>query len=119
MKKDKFRNRIWQRIVLGALVGATGTVQKLPRPRALRLGSALGRLAWRVDARRRRYAQRNLRVAYGDSLSPDERDALVRRTFEHWGKSLIDFLRAPALSAAKRDALVSGVEGREALDALR
>jgi KDO2-lipid IV(A) lauroyltransferase len=119
VKGGKLRNRLWQQIVLGVLVGATGTIQRLPRAKALRLGASFGRLACRVDKRRREYAQRNLRVAYGDSLTPVERDALMQRVFEHWGKSLIDFLRAPALSAAQRDALVTSVEGREGLDALR
>jgi KDO2-lipid IV(A) lauroyltransferase len=118
-RRDKLRNHVWQQIVLSTLVGATGMTQRLPRARALRLGAAFGRLACRVDKKRRYYARRNLRVAYGESLSPRERDALVRRSFEHWGMSLIDFLRAPALTDAERNALVSGVEGGEALAALR
>jgi KDO2-lipid IV(A) lauroyltransferase len=118
VKREKLRTRVWQQIVLGTFVGATGAVQRLPRATALRLGAALGRLACRVDKKRRRYAQRNLRVAYGESLAPGERDALLQRTFEHWGKSVIDFLRAPALTRPQRDALVTGVEGREGLETL-
>src|SRR5689334_10922664 len=99
-------------------IGTTGAIQRLPRATALRLGAALGRLTCRVDKKRRRYARRNLRIAYADSLATGEQDTLVRRTFEHWGKSLIDFLRAPALTRAQRDALVTAVEGREGLEAL-
>jgi KDO2-lipid IV(A) lauroyltransferase len=119
IKKERLRTRLWQQVVLSTLVGMTGGVQRLSRKRALRLGSALGRLACRVDGKRRWYAERNLRVAYGDALSAEERGALIQRTFEHWGKSLIDFLRAPALTDAQRDSLVTGVEGREGLEALR
>jgi len=119
IKREKLRTSVWQHIVLGVFIGKTGGIQRLSRKRALGLGSALGRLACRVDKKRHRYAERNLRVAYGESLTPAERAALIRHTFEHWGKSTIDFLRAPALTRAQRSDLVTGVEGREELEALR
>jgi KDO2-lipid IV(A) lauroyltransferase len=113
------RTRLWQRAVLGVLVGGTGAVQRLSRPAAMRLGVGLGRLAYRVARRQRRVAERNLRLAYGDALTAGQRDALVRRVFEQFGKTTIDFLRAPALGDAGMNGLVATVEGREWLEATR
>jgi KDO2-lipid IV(A) lauroyltransferase len=110
---------LWQRFVLSAFVRTANGVQRMSRPAALHLGSRLGRLAYRVDGRRRGYAERNLRLAYGDSLSPAERNALTRRTFEHWGKSTVEFLRAPCLGTHGIAALVSAIEGREYLEEVR
>jgi KDO2-lipid IV(A) lauroyltransferase len=72
----------------------------------MRLGARLGRLAYRVAKRQRLRAHRNLCLAYGDELSASERDALVRRVFEHFGKILVDFLRVPAMSESDFEVLV-------------
>jgi Lauroyl/myristoyl acyltransferase len=85
----------------------------------MRRGAALGRLAYRVGKRQRRFADRNLRLAYGDALTAAERDALTRRVFEHMGKNVFEFLRVPALSDAQVGERVAEVEGREWLEAVR
>lgn len=104
---------LWQRFVLTAFKAASRGVQSLPRRSALRMGAALGRTAYRVDKRRRHYANRNLRLAYGDTLSPAEREAITRATFAHWGTTVFEFLRTAALGPEAMDALVAGVEGWE------
>ena len=113
------RTRLWQRLVLGAFTGATRRVQRLSRPTALRFGATLGRLGYRIDKKRGFIADRNLRLAFGDALTPQERQGIICRSFEHWGRGTIDFLRAPASSRAENERLVSAVEGREWLDAVR
>ena len=117
--KPRRRTRLWQRVVLGAFIGTTRTIQRLSRPTALRLGASIGRLGYRIDKKRRVIADRNLRLAFGESLTQQERDALTRRNFEHWGRAMMDFLRAPAATRAENERLVSAVEGREHLEALR
>lgn len=118
-EKGALRNRVWQRFVLAVFRAATGAIQRMNRSRALRLGASLGRLGYRIDKRRRGYALKNLHLAYGDSLTLSEREALARRVFERWGESTIDFLRIPGLSPEESARLVTAVEGREHLDAVR
>jgi KDO2-lipid IV(A) lauroyltransferase len=109
----------WQHLVLTALKGATRGVRLLSRPAALRFGTGLGRLAFMIDKKRRRLAERNLRLAYGDELTCTQRAALIRGTFEHWGVGVIEFLRASGLDAAQMNALVAEVEGWEHVEAVR
>lgn len=118
-RRTPLRTRFWQKIVLCVFVRAANLMQRQSRPSALRLGKQLGLFAYRVDARRRRYAERNLCIAYGEALPLAERNALIRHTFQHWGKCTIEFLRSPGLDTNQMDALVSTVEGREYLDQVR
>lgn len=83
----------------------------------MRWGVRLGRLAYHVARRQRRYARRNLRLAYGDALTLREQNDLTRRVFENFGKTLIDFLCTPAVSREAVDDLVAGVEGWEWVEA--
>jgi KDO2-lipid IV(A) lauroyltransferase len=110
--------RVWQRLVAGVLSGTGSLVGRLDRPAAMRLGAGLGRLAYRVARRQRRYADRNLRLAYGDALSAPDRDALVRAVFEHFGRTIVDFLRGPSLTPGALDRLVA-CDGWERVEAAR
>jgi KDO2-lipid IV(A) lauroyltransferase len=89
----------------------------MERPAAMRFGRGLGRVACAVLGRDRRRAERNLRFAYGDALSPAERGAITRGVFENLGKTLVDFLRAPGADRGALDRLVPCCEGREHLEA--
>ena len=106
-KRRNFGTRLWQAIVLGVLRGATGTMQRLSRPAALRVGRGLGNLGYRVARRQRRYADRNLRLVFGETYTGAERDALTRRVFSHFGLCVVDFLRGPAYTGPVLDRLVS------------
>lgn len=107
----------WQRLALALLLRLTGHVQRLSRPRAMRLGERLGRWAHAIARRYRRKALRNLYLVHGETMTPREREDLVRRVFLHFGKLLVDFLRMPALDAAEQKALVSRCEGFEHVEA--
>jgi len=104
--------RRWQRFLLGTVRRAAGRIQAMPRERAMRLGSRLGRVAHAMAARPRRIADRNLRLAYGDAMDARARAALTRRVFENFGKFAMDFVRSPlVLTPADLAALVPEVEG--------
>lgn len=118
-KNNRPQTLLWQRIMLGVLIGTTKIVCRLSRPAAMRLGTRLGGLAFCVAGRARRSALRNLRLAYGDALSPAQRDALTRRVFEQFGKTVIDFLGASRLSEAQTNDLVAQVDGWEWMEATR
>ncbi len=118
-KKRHLATRLCQRALLGVFIGVTNRARRQSRASAMRSGARLGRLAYRVAKRQRRYADRNLRLAYGDSMDAAARDALTRRVFEGFGKMVVDFLRVPAHTDEQVNALVAAVEGREHLDAAR
>jgi KDO2-lipid IV(A) lauroyltransferase len=71
-----------------------------------------------VAGRQRRRALANLHLAYGDTLSPSQRDTLTRQVFQHFGRAIIDFLRAPALRLTDLNALIS-CEGWEPVETAR
>ena len=97
-KPPQFTTLLWQRVVLRVMVGAALYVQKLSRPAALRFGTRLGKIGCMVSRSKYRRAEANLHLAYGDALSPRERSVRAREVFEHFGRCLVDFLRAPLLS---------------------
>lgn len=70
----------------------------MPRPAALGLGTGLGNVAILVVRRKRERAVANLHLAFGDALSFQERETLSRKVFQHFGRSLVEFLRAPVLT---------------------
>jgi len=104
--------RLWQRVVLAALSRSARSIQRMPRARAMRIGATLGRLAFRLSKRHRRQAERNLRLVFGDAMDRAERAAFIERVFVHFGKTLVDFLRAPALlGPSDLENLISACEG--------
>lgn len=62
------------------------------------IGAALGQLAYYLMPRRRQIVLRNLRIAYGDQQSPQQIQALVRKTFRTSGLNLIASITASTLS---------------------
>jgi len=72
--------------------------KRTPLPVLYRIGERLGRLAYRLSRRYRMVADRNLQMAYGESLSDGERRRLVEQVFIHFAKSLMEFLVGDGLS---------------------
>jgi KDO2-lipid IV(A) lauroyltransferase len=105
-KRGRTRTRLWQQIVLTFLVGAAGAVQALSRPAALRAGRLLGDLGYGLARQKRRRAEANLRLAYGDALDQSQRNTLVRGVFRHFGRSVLEFMRGPRLARDDVDRLV-------------
>lgn len=86
------RMPLWQSVPLWAALNLAGlAAAALPRPVELALGALLGRAALRVDRRRRRVAEENIRHCL-PGLSAAERDDLLRRNFEHYGRLVLELL---------------------------
>lgn len=98
------------------MTAAAARLQALSPSAALRFGNGVGNLAYRVAKRQRRRALANLYLAYGDELTPAERDACTRQVFRHFGRGVAEFLRAPARSPAELSQIVS-CEGWEPVQA--
>jgi KDO2-lipid IV(A) lauroyltransferase len=90
----------------------------LPRGTLLALGRAVGALGGRVDRRHTTIARENLHRAYGDALSPRDRERLLRACWRHFGQITFDALAFPRLKPEALGSIlkVSGVEhARDAL----
>ncbi|MFO7155185.1 MAG: lysophospholipid acyltransferase family protein [Pseudomonadota bacterium] len=104
---------VWGGVVLAALIAATllsgGRPLALaaaltPLPVLLWVGRRIGDLVRHVGVRRR-VARDNLRQAFPEK-SEAEREAILRDFYRHLGMLLVEFLRAPYLSAERAHELV-------------
>ncbi|MBI4577880.1 MAG: lysophospholipid acyltransferase family protein [Planctomycetes bacterium] len=73
----------------------------LPVEPALALGRIAGRLAWTLDARHRRVALENVRMALGSSLTAEEVRRTGRAAFEHLGMVFVELMKHPRLLATR------------------
>ena len=86
-------------------------MRPLPLPLVRRLGEWLGLLFYLVDRVHRRIALANLAVAF-PSRPADERRAVARSMFKHFGRLLLELLKYASLSSNRQLALVEW-EGEE------
>ena len=84
-------------------------VTTLPRRASLAVGSGLGRIFYMLHGRRRQLALENLMAAF-PSRTEDECRELVRATFGHFGRHVVELLNFHTMSANEAMQLVE-VEG--------
>ena len=77
---------------------ATKLVPLLPRSICLRSARALGFLISIFDRHDRDVALANLEAAFGDQLSIYQRRKIVRQSFQHFARAMLDFLWSPRLT---------------------
>jgi KDO2-lipid IV(A) lauroyltransferase len=95
-----------------ALVAAVGSlVRLLPIPAVRACGTALGRLAYRVDRFHRRVAMDNLAHAF-PARSTAELRAVAREMFSHFGRLLLELIKFGSISEQEMLARID-VEGEE------
>lgn len=116
MSRRKAFGRAVGRAVLRGLILL---VRPLPLPAALAVGRAMGSLMRLIAKKRYQVALKNLRIAYGDSLSEAERERIARESFRHFGMfsvELIKFAYLPREEVDRRmDVDEPGFEEFEAL----
>ncbi len=103
----------FQRFLAHALERLGDRVGRLPREKALQLGTRLGRLGFYTVKRSRTTALRNLRLVYGDSLTDSQRRELTRKVFEHFGRMTLDFYRSAMRGDDDILSIVTEIEGWE------
>lgn len=81
------------------LVLATKIVPLLPRTACVRLADVLGELMSILDRHGRDVALSNLEVAFGDTFLPEEREEIVRDSYQHFARTMLDLLWSPRLTA--------------------
>jgi Kdo2-lipid IVA lauroyltransferase/acyltransferase len=82
-----------------ALKAAAKIVPLLSRNACYRLAQFIGALAATLDRAGRRVALSNLQVAFGDELSPARRAAIVRESYQHFARTMIDLFWSPRLTS--------------------
>jgi KDO2-lipid IV(A) lauroyltransferase len=73
-------------------------VQALPLRWVASLGRAAGSLAYVLDARHRRVAQRNLRMCFGHEKSNNELQSIARENFRRIGESFASAVKTASMS---------------------
>jgi len=96
-----------------AVVDALSLLARLTSPRVrLAVGTGLGSALWALDVRHRRVARDNVRLAYGDTLSPREVRRLVRGSMRHFARLAVETLafRRYLAEMAEARVHVDGIE---------
>ena len=78
---------------------ATKFVPLLSRKACYRLALLLGSLAASLDRQGRRVALSNLRVAFGDEISTERREQIVRESYQHFARTMLDFFWSSRLTS--------------------
>lgn len=81
-----------------ALKSAAKIVPVLSRKACYRLALFIGAMAATLDRAGRRVALSNLQVAFGDELSPGRRAEIVRESYQHFARTMIDLFWSPRLT---------------------
>jgi len=101
-----------------AVVGSLSLLARLAAPRVRRaVGTGVGTMQWALDARHRRVARDNLRLAYGDMLSRGDVRRLVLASMRHLAQVAVETLAFERYLAGEPDAAVRA-EGVEHLRAV-
>ena len=85
------RFRDWMIYILSRGLFAAGRI--IPAKFGAMKGSLLGSLAFRFSKRERRKAVKNIRMAFGESISEKESRVVARESFRHFGKVLFEVLK--------------------------
>jgi Kdo2-lipid IVA lauroyltransferase/acyltransferase len=90
--------RIRYRLEWVGLVLATKLIPLCSRRACYHIAQITGTLLSIVDRQRYEVAINNLLVAFGDEFSSQERRTIVRKSFQHFGRTMIDLLWSPRLT---------------------
>ena len=80
------------------LLSAAKMIPLLSRDACYRLAMFAGALMSVLDRQGRKVASANLEAAFGDDLSNSERRRIVRASFQHFARSMLDLLWSPRLT---------------------
>lgn len=96
MKLKKLRVVQW--IEYAAAMALALPFYLLPHSIAFRGGELIGELLYRVMNRRRAIGYKNLDIAFGNQLSKQEKQRILRANFRNLGKSLVEMIHFPKMS---------------------
>ena len=90
--------RLRYRLEWLALVIALKLVPLLSRNVCYKLAGYAGALTATFDRRGRRVALSNLEAAFGDELSAAQREQIMRESYQHFARTMLDLLWSPRLT---------------------
>src|SRR5215468_7358933 len=90
--------RIRYRLEWLGLVLAIKVIPLCSRRACYHIAQAAGALLSFVDWQRYNVALSNLEAAFGDRFSPKERRKIARKSFQHFGRTMVDLLWSPRLT---------------------
>jgi KDO2-lipid IV(A) lauroyltransferase len=94
------------------LRGFSFLINLFPESFALWVGRQMGNFAYYLDWEHRNVALQNLRIAFGQEKSEEERRSIAKRNFQHMGMMVIEFFRILGMDTETYRKKVS-VEGLE------
>ena len=74
-------------------------IPRLPRRKAVRLGHALGSIAYLADFRGRDVAMANLECAFGDHFTHEQRCDMARASYQNFLRTMVDLVWAQKLTS--------------------
>ena len=100
---------VWQWITRSVFRFMLAATKVVPYPVSVFIARGVGRFAFLISPRYRNVAQRNLLLAFGDSLSEGKRNTIIVKVFENFIRTLlVEFMRCPSLSPQKISDLFGG-----------
>ena len=108
------RKRINQAIGSALISAVVAFSRLLPLRAKRRAGILAGRFLFAAVRKRREQALRSIDLAFGDSLSPEEKQRIARESLENLGIGAMEFSHIPRIGA-NIDRLIT-IEGMETLD---
>ena len=81
------------------MVLATKIIPLLPRNACVHLANVFGEAMSILDRHGRDVALSNLEVAFGDQLLQSQREEIVRESYQHFARTMLDLLWSPRLTA--------------------
>jgi KDO2-lipid IV(A) lauroyltransferase len=112
----RLSKRIKRDAVVALIRSLVFSFNHIPRRLAVCVGAAFGLATWAAMTKERHKAQRHLSLAYGDSLTDNQKAVIGRNFFVNTGKNIADVIRFQQRFHHELKPLVS-VEGLEHFDA--
>jgi len=112
---SKFRKKLKNNLIYGFIILIIKLLNLLPRRMAIGIGGLLGRIAPMLYSKDKVKADRHLQAAYGDKLTADERQEIIKNMFVNIGKNFVDVIRIRTKYKRQLRPLIE-VEGIENLD---
>jgi Kdo2-lipid IVA lauroyltransferase/acyltransferase len=98
MSGETTSKRIGRAVGRGALLSMQALVRRLSLPAALALGRKLGDLMRRLSKKRYGVALKNLKIAYGETLTEADRERIATESFRSFGMFAMESIKFGYLS---------------------
>ena len=102
----RLRQKVIRGIIVLLLKGVAAVVRFLPWNAASRLGGFLGQMVFRTLKKEREKARTHFNLAFGKETDPRNREAVLLKSFENLGRSILEVLKLPQVNKKNIDRLV-------------